>query len=331
MYKVIFAYLAAIVAWSTTPIGIKFTSVTLHPMVSLYYRFTATALLGLLVIKVARVAMPWHVTAVKAYLILGFGLGSGLAAAYLGFQTLPSGLGAVIFGLSPIIAALVERMLVPNYKISTSRYFASAVGILGLLIIFVGRNPDLLATDQGALALKYDYVGLLRGSLYLMLSMVLFNIGGVGLRRYVAKHNLMLNPFAISVGGFCLFGLLMGMVLLASSFWSSALHIGPANQTELISEGLGIIYLALVGSIIGFSSYNYLMMRLSVQSAAMVNFVTPVVALGLGVWLNHEVVLLSDYAGTVCVLLSIGLYLFGDQLLVSSKRLRPKFLTAKFG
>lgn len=320
MAKILLAYLAAIVAWSTTPIGIKYTSALLNPSMSLYYRFCVTALMGLVIVKVARIHMPWDRHAFKAYCILGAGLGGGLLCAYWGFQTLPSGLGAVIFGLSPIVAALIERALIPNYKISATRYLASLVGLGGLAIIFIGRNPALFGQTFELGENAYGYAGLIKGSLLLLLSLSIFNTAGVYLRKHVAVHNIQLNPFAISIGGFMVFSVISGLVLLLLLPWMPSLQTGPATTADLMKEGLGILYMAVVGSILGFSSYNYIVMRLSVQTAAMVNFVTPIVALGLGAWLNHEIILKSDYLGTVCVLMSIVLYLFGDQMLVRLKR-----------
>lgn len=320
MVKIVLAYAAAIVAWSTTPIGIKFTSVTLNPSLSLYYRFSVTALLGLLILKIARIHMPWDKVSVKAYVILGFSLGGGLLAAYRGFQTLPSGLGAVIFGLGPIVAALVERLLIPAHKVTLSRYLASLVGLVGLIVIFIGRNPNMLSPDMAAVDSRYEYSGIVNGAMYLFLSLVIFNYGGVNLRKHILANKMQTNPFAISIGGFMVFSVALGLVILAARPWMPSLYNGPATVSELMFESLGIVYMAVVGSIIGFSSYNYIVMRLSVQTASMVNFVTPIAALALGAWLNAEVIFKSDFVGTGCVLLSIMMYLFGDQVLSRFKR-----------
>jgi drug/metabolite transporter (DMT)-like permease len=45
-----------------------------------------------------------------------------------------------------------------------------------------------------------------------------------------------------------------------------------------------------------------------------VTLITPVLALGLGMWLNQEQPSASMLAGAVLILVALGAYLFGDRL-----------------
>jgi len=324
--KILFIYLSAVIAWSTTALGIQLSSETLHPLTSVYYRLTITTLLGIVILRLFKITIPWDKVSIKAYTILGTSVGGGLTIAYFGFQDIPSGLGAVIFGLSPIFVIIVERGLVPNARISLMKSFSAIVGLMGLAVIFIGRNPGLLNFDAQNDLGGVEYSELILSTILLMLSMVVFNIGAVILKSYVQENQLTLNPLTLSIGGFGLYSLFIGSLLLLMIPSMPTLAYGPEQTRVLYQETLSILYLAIVGSIAGFCSYNYIVLKVSVQAAAMVNFITPITALFLGVYVNNEVIIFSDYAGAGLVLFSILIYVFGDQALssVSHRYLKDK-------
>ena len=49
-----------------------------------------------------------------------------------------------------------------------------------------------------------------------------------------------------------------------------------------------LIYLIIFGSILAFSAFNYLLLRVSATKVAASAYVHPVIALTLGWWLNNE-------------------------------------------
>lgn len=75
-----------------------------------------------------------------------------------------------------------------------------------------------------------------------------------------------------------------------------------------------IVYLGVVGSVIGFVCYYYLLKHLAASSVALITLITPVSALWIGHVINDEIISASIYTGTVFVLVGLILHQSGDVL-----------------
>ena len=53
------AYLAVVIIWSTTPLGIVWSSETVDPTLALFLRMALAAVLGLAFVVVARIRLLW--------------------------------------------------------------------------------------------------------------------------------------------------------------------------------------------------------------------------------------------------------------------------------
>lgn len=73
-----------------------------------------------------------------------------------------------------------------------------------------------------------------------------------------------------------------------------------------------IVYLGIVGSVLGFALYYYLIKHMEAGRIALITLVTPVLALLLGSYLNGEVVLPQVWAGTASILFGLALHRWGS-------------------
>ena len=85
---------------------------------------------------------------------------------------------------------------------------------------------------------------------------------------------------------------------------------------EMISNKavVSIVYLALLGSVIGFMSYYYLIRHTSVRVVGIVPLITPVFALLLGKTLNNEIITFTQLSGSILVLFGLAYYEYGAKL-----------------
>ena len=104
---VLLAYVAVVIVWSTTPLGVKWSGDGLSPVMGAFARIALASVAARVIAKAMRIEVPWHKAALKAYLYANIGWSVGLIAVYLAAKTLSSGLISVMFGLSPIVSALV--------------------------------------------------------------------------------------------------------------------------------------------------------------------------------------------------------------------------------
>jgi drug/metabolite transporter (DMT)-like permease len=96
-----------------------------------------------------------------------------------------------------------------------------------------------------------------------------------------------LIPMAISAVGFILLGI----------FFEDF----SANKFDVAGVG-SVVYLGVFGSIVAFTSYYWLLKRVSVLMMSLVAFITPILALVLGGVFYNESLTVTHLMGSVLVL-----------------------------
>jgi drug/metabolite transporter (DMT)-like permease len=286
--KVPAAYLAVVLIWSTTPLGIVWSSESVHPMMALLMRMSLAVTLGLMIIKLANVHFPWHATARRLYRYSAIGIFGGMAFAYLSTSYLPSGTISLCFGLTPLLSGVLSQKILNTPPLSHPRKMALLVAFSSLGVVFwdsLSLNSDI--------ALGYVYV---------LLGVFFFSTSGV----MVKSVSLTIHPIATTVGA-----LLVSMPLFILS-WYFVDGTFPIDQWQARSLW-AIAYLGIFGSLIGFISYFYILQKLSASTVAMTTLMTPVIALTLGALLNNEAITTNLIIGTVGVLSGLALYNWGDK------------------
>lgn len=283
------AYLAVLVIWATTPLGVAWSSETVHPLMAAWLRMAIAALLGWLLVRALRLELPWHRAALRSYGCATLGIFGAMAATYTAVQFIPSGLISVIFGLSPILSALLARLLLNEAPFAPHRWLACVLGLTGLGWIFL--DDATLGPDSWP------------GVALLLLAALLFSLSGVMVKR----EALTIHPLSQTVGALVLSLPAYGLL------W--ALLDGSAPRLDFSSHSpWAILYLAVFGSLVGFVSYFHILSRLSPSTVALVTLVTPVFALLLGSWLNGEVVGTTTWTGTAVILAGLSIFFWGDRL-----------------
>ncbi len=291
------AYIVVIMVWSTTPLGVKWSSVGMSPVAGAFGRILLAALLGMVLARVLRVAVPWHRQAVRVYAFSNIGVFLGLLCVYFGAQFMPSGLISILYGLSPVMSALLSRFLLNEPPFSPSKWLAMALGLAGLVVVF--RHEILLLNGNFA------------GFALVLFSVFCFCISGVLIKR----EGPVVHPLAQTVGTLMMATPLYGVVAA-----TLGLHV-ESLQPRTVGA---ILYLALFGSFIGFFCYFYVLKHMAASTVALTTLVTPVLALTLGAVLNGETITPSLVMGAAMIGSCLLLYYWGDHLLA---RLSPQRAT----
>lgn len=286
---VISAYLGVILIWSTTPLGIKWSGEEgISFLFGVSARMAIACVLALLLVRVLRI--PYHLTrkALLAYAISGFGIYGAMLFAYWGATYVPSGWLSVIWGTSPVFTGILAKRYLGE-SLSWYRLFGLMLSLAGLAVIFLHSG------EIGERA----WLGVL-----LVVGGVLVQSGtAVWLKHLDAKeHGLMMTAT----------GLLFSLPLFALTWW---LFDGEVPETIPLRAGLSIVYLAVFGSLLGFSLYYFLINQIEASKLALVTLVTPVTALLIGRFLNDEPLTLTVYLGTGLILLGLASYQWGRWLL----------------
>ncbi len=259
-----FAMLCAIwgSTWLAIRIGLEGTGVPAFLAASLRFVLASVTLLAVAAVlrrRLPRTRQEWTLVLFVGlalftadYGLIYWGEGSGVE----------SGLSAILFATYPLQTAIAANVVVAGERLSAQKVVGIALGFAGILVIFRER----LAADWG----------ILFPMLAIVLAATCASLSAVALKRWGHDTDpVAFNAAAMATGAIAL----AGVSLAAGETW--ALPSGAA--------GIGaIVYLALAGSVVTFVTWNWLLKRAEATTVSYVAFVTPIVAVLLGVGVGDE-------------------------------------------
>lgn len=289
------AFLSVVLIWSTTPLGIVWSSESVHPTMAVLLRMLIALTLGCLILLVTRIRLPGSRAAIKLYAVSSIGIVGGMLLSYFAARFIASGTMSLIFGLSPLLSGLMAQKLLGEDKFGPTKLFALALAFIGLGIVCSSK----LSLDSNS------WIGLI----LVLTAVSLFSLSGVLIKT--VKINI--HPIASTVGALMFSTPIFALAWL---IFDGTLPIETWQEKSLWS----ILYLGIFGSLIGFISYFYVLQNLKASTVALVTLITPVFAMMLGAALNGEVITKALVIGASFVISGLGLYQFGDKWLALTKR-----------
>lgn len=252
------------VVWGSTYLGIALAVESIPPFVMAAIRFVIAGLvlLGWSIAREGRAFVPptareWRDSAIVGALLLGGGM--GLVA--WGEQTIPSGIAALLIALMPVWVALLGRVFLGQRL--------PGLAVAGIVIGFVGVGILVGPTIVGS-AGALDPLGVLA----LLISPIAWSAGSL-----FASHRAVLprRPL-VATGAQMLMG---GVVLVAmASVTGEFARFDPAAVTA--SSVWALAYLTVIGSLLAFTTYGWLLRVAPLTLVATYAYVNPVVAVILG-------------------------------------------------
>lgn len=276
------AYIGVILVWSTTPLAVQWSSLSMSPIAA------STLRLGLAWVLVLGASVLLRSPALelrkhwRLYAAASLGLFPSMPLIYSAARYLPSGMIALLFGLSPFFVAVMASRILGDRAMGFGHYLAMTVALGGLALIYGGDSSLDIKSLPG--------LGLM------LLSVAGFSLSSVLVKYYGADA----NPIR-QLNGSLLFAM-PGMVL------SWLLFDGDIPPAMTLRSAYALVYLAVVGSLLGFVAYLYLLRHMAVTSVAVIPLLTPALALLLGALLNHEPLGPSMLVGTALILLGLGMF-----------------------
>ncbi|NWF36353.1 DMT family transporter [Mariprofundus sp. KV] len=290
------AYLGVIIIWSTTPLAILWSSQEVGFVFGVTSRMLIGAVLALIVAALLGSGLKWHRRALLAYTAAAIGIYGGMISAYWSAQFIPTGWISVIFGLSPLFTALMAQLWLKSETLTATKSIGMLTGLIGLAMIF-GSSLEL--NDQAALGVAG------------MLISVIIHCGSA---VWIKRINAELPAIVMTSGGL----LFAAPLFLMTWFFAGAELPGEISIRTFAAIG----YLALLGSVLGFALYYYVLSKVEATKVALLTLITPLSALGLGHLFNNEPITLNIIAGTVLILSGLAVFEFSNQ----AGRIRARFL-----
>ncbi|MDP8956197.1 MAG: EamA family transporter [Actinomycetota bacterium] len=261
--------------------GINFPAVkaTVHelaPMWSAGLRFTAGALILLAVVAVGRKPFPRGRALAGSLLFGALSFGAFYAFAYLGIARVPAGAASVILASAPL-ATFIAAVL---HRLESFRWLTLA----GALLAIVGIAIMVGGPGGGSLSVA--------GILALLAASICAAEAGVVAKKFPSVPPLTMNGVGMAVGG---------VVLLALSFLGNESHAIP----RLAGTWLWLIYLVLLGSIVLFVTYLFVLRRWTASGTSYVFVLFPVVAVAFGALFQDERITLGLVLGGLLVIAGV--------------------------
>lgn len=297
----ILAYLTVILIWSGTPLAIQLSQQGLDFYTALVLRMWLAALLSLPVLWLLRQPLALHKAALTSYLAGSVGVYGAMLSVYWGSLFIPSGLISVMYGLSPMLSGAIAYFWLKERELTPIRLMALLLALAGLALVVSART----AIDGDAW----------RGIVGTLLSVFFFAWSAV----WVKKTNAGLHPM-VQTSGTLWFSSLLYLITLPIF----GIHI--PDDWSLTSQ-LGLSYLVVLGSIVGFMLYFYILKYLSAARVTLITLIAPVLALTWGNMLNDESFQLVALKGAALLLMGLGLYQWNPSFhRVFKKTLKRKIL-----
>ncbi|MBT3048597.1 MAG: DMT family transporter [Candidatus Thiodiazotropha sp.] len=282
------AYLGIVLIWGTTPLAIKWSGEGVGYLFGVTGRMVIGVTLALLVLRLIGRPLVWHKRARHTYLAAGLGIFIAMTAVYWASQYIPSGWISVVFGLSPIFTGLMARIWLQETGLDLQRFLAVLIALLGLGTIFS------VGIELG--------VGFVLGLTGVLVSVITHSASAVWIKRIDAQ----LHGLVVTAGG-----LLVAVPLFLLSWFLQGESWPLVIEQRALSS---IIYLGVVGSVLGFALYFYVLRHVETTKVALITLMTPVIALLAGNWLNAEQVDAKVWAGTALIMLGLAGFELGGRI-----------------
>jgi drug/metabolite transporter (DMT)-like permease len=271
---VVLALATVYVVWGSTYTAIRITDRTMPPLLmsSARFLFAGAALYVFAFRGRPRPTLrEWRAAAIVGAALLLVGNG-GVAWSE---TRLESGLAALIVAIIPLWVALIDRLFFGR-RLSLPAVAGLVVGFGGVaLLVRPGGGGDVAA----------------------MLILVLATSGWAGGSLYARGAKLPGSPL-----------LAASMQMLAASLFLGVAGLARGEATQVHADSLGakpllaFSYLVLIGSLVAFSAYAWLLKNVRISVVSTYAFVNPVVAVALGtLFLNEAIGWTTVVAGAAIV------------------------------
>ena len=258
---VIAAFAAVYVIWGSTYLGIRFAVETLPPFLMGGARFLIAGVVLYIWLRTTGTPAPsrlnWRRAAVAAALLLGIGNGGVNWAE----QKVPSGLAALIIAGTPVWFALFDWLRPGGVRPAGQTAIGIVVGFAGVIMLV---SPGSALVDggldlAGVTALVFASMAWAAGSLY---------------AKYASNPEspLMTAAQQMIAGGCVLLLVALSLGEISNFTWSTV------STRSLMAFG----YLTIIGSLVGFSAYAWLLKATTPARVSTYAYVNPVIAVFLG-------------------------------------------------
>ena len=279
----VLAFLSIYLIWGSTYLLNKIAVGQLEPFMLAGVRFLSASFLMFLIVKVSNKSLKLTLVQLKNAAIAGFlflAVGNGVVVWALSY--VDSGLAALTIASQPLIVLLL-LWIIENKRIKFFSWVGVFVGLLGMYLL-ISQNQITSSPES------------LKGILMIIGCVITWGYASIFVGKAELPKNYLVNSaYQMFFGSLWL--ILMSMI--KQEHW-----ISP-NEWE-INVKWSMLGLIIFGSIVAFTSFNYLLRTVSPEKVATSTYINPIVAMILGYLVLKETI--STQSVVAAVVLLTGVY-----------------------
>lgn len=277
------------VVWGSTYLGIAIAVDTIPPFLMAGSRFLIAGLV-LLAWSVAREGRAFRLPGLREWrdstIVGALLLGGGMGMVAFGEQTVPSGITALFIALMPVWVAVLGRVFLGE-RLPRLAVVGIVLGFVGVAILI---GPSAFG-GAGAL----EPLGLAA----ILISPIAWSSGSL-----FASHRARLpgRPL-VATGAQMTTGALILIVMSVASGELKGFHVEAISRDSLLAMG----YLTVIGSLLAFTAYGWLLRVAPLPLIATYAYVNPIVAVILGALVLREPIELRTLVAGAVIIVSVAI------------------------
>jgi len=271
--------------WATTPLAIVWSVSDLHPMWALVIRFFIALPLAVTVLLLLKVKFLVHKIALLSYAAGSLSLIGSQIFTYAATAYLSSGLIALMFGLAPIMAGLIGRFGFQQ-KLAGLQWLGMGTSIIGLAMICLSGSQQ-----------HVQPIGII---------LMLISVFSYSLSIFLVKKINADLPVMAQATGSILVSTLLATLLIPWIWQYAPTHFPSAKSL------FALTYTIVMASLIAMFCYFKLVQNLQATTLSLTTVMTPMLAILIGAYLNHEQISAQVFVGASIILFGLLLYFFRD-------------------
>ena len=276
------------IIWGSTYYGIALAIESMPPLLAMGTRFLAATSILIVVLGAKngwRSLIIPRAEFLNASLMGGTLLGIAIGSVALGERYVPTGIAALIISALPFWIAIFRT--VDGNRPSNLSWLGVVIGFVGVAFLLKPGSVNPLNGASTGLMLFWACM--------IMIGNIGWSFGSYIAPRFPMPKNPMISTMYQMLTG----GLLLVVVGLATG--EKFADFIDATR----SSWAGWSYLTLVGSIVAYSSYVWLISNAPIGLISTYAYVNPVIAISLGAIFLHEKISISYIFGGAIVLLGV--------------------------
>jgi drug/metabolite transporter (DMT)-like permease len=288
-WKLLLALTLVYLSWGTTYLAIRAGVQTLPPGLFGGVRvfLAGLVLLGFLALRGGMILPSWRELAwiwlVGSLMFVG---GNGLMTLALTVPTMPSSLAAVLGATTPLWLALLETLWPKGERLVALGWAGLLLGLAGVVLIKANelQDPSGMLGDRGPL--------LVLGSAFV------WSLGSVLQRHHRGRLPHLSNAaLQMALGG--------GTMTVLALLLGEGAQLQPEHFTG--QAVFAFCYLLVVGSLIGFVAFTWLLGHASAALAGTYAYINPLIAVLIGWLAAGETISGRMIGGMVIILFGVAL------------------------